>query len=392
MVRSLGNPRSVRTVTQERRIRAALGAARFLDCDLVVRMPPMHPTGHAALQLDLTVDGDLIIDCDPRVGLMHRSAEKLFEARDYRQVLMLASRHDWLGSFSGEHGAALVIEEALGIVPPERARWSRTLLAELSRASAALAFLSPVSQERSDESCSTLRLRESLVQHLERATGNRVHPMITRIGGIGAPLRDVWISETAAIVRGLRESLSRLADEFPHSTASLAGLGVLDGDLARELGASGPVGRASGVDLDARRIAAYDAYPECVDLLRPAPRLAGDAQARYAALADDALVALDIVDRCSAVLSELGDMPIDVPLPKVVRVPEGQTYRVVETPLGMTGFWLMSIGDRSPWRLKLRTPSFSHVQAMANALRGVPLSALPTVIASFFIVVGDIDR
>ena len=375
------------------RVRAALGAARFLDCDLVIDLPDRHPSAHAAMQIDLTLDGERIAHVDPRIGLMHRSVEKLFEARDYRQVLMLASRHDWLGSFSGEHGAALVIEEALGITPPERARWSRTLLAELTRVSAALAFLaiieSPVTDGPGEAS---LRIREACVQHLELATGNRVHPMITRIGGLGLPLTPEWLEATTPLMEQVRTHLAEVGRSLDSPRRGLVGLAPLAHQTALSLGASGPVGRASGVELDARRIRPYDAYPECQDLLARAPSHEGDARARYAALSDDALAAVAIVDRCVATLAKLGEGPIDVPLPKVIRVPEGQTYRLVETPLGITGFWLVSAGDRAPWRLKLRTPSFSHVQAMADALRGTPLTDLTAAVASFFLVVGDIDR
>ena len=377
------------------RIRAALGAARFLDCDLVIDLPDRHPSAHAAMQLDLTVDGDRITDADPQIGLMHRSVEKLFEARDYRQVLMLASRHDWLGSFSGEHGAALVIEDALGITPPERARWARTLLAELTRVSAALAFLAmiePVDAEDGSTSDQTLQLREEIVQHLEQATGNRVHPMITRIGGIGMPLTMSWLERTTLLTDRVRAHLIDLTGSLADDDGGLAGLAMLDHATALALGASGPVGRASGVDLDARRIQPYDSYGECADLLRSAGDQGGDARARYAALLDGAGEALDIVERCISALVLLGDGPIDVTLPKVIRAPEGETYRLVQTPLGITGLWLVSAGDRSPWRLKLRTPSFAHVQAMAHALRGTTLPNLATAVASFFLVIGDIDR
>jgi len=393
----------VRSVSAVRSVRAALGAARYLDCDVVLNLPDLHPTGHAALQLDLTLDDDVITACDPRIGLMHRSAEKLFEARDYRQVLMLASRHDWLGPFSGEHGAALVIEEALGITPPERARWSRTLLAELTRVSAALAFLAAVDSTvvSATSAVSTsgppspepaaLMLRERIIDHLEQATGNRVHPTITRIGGIALPLRAGWLGQLTELITATRASVQDLAGALDGMT-HLAGLAEVSQELALSVGASGPVGSASGVTVDARLLRDYDAYPECRDLLRPFVRASGDAQSRYAAFAHDALIAMDIIERCRDRLLDLGDGPVDVPLPKVIRVPDGQTYRMVQTPLGTTGLWLLSVGERSPWRLKLRTPSFSNIQAMAAALVGVPLEHAATAVASFFLVAGDIDR
>src|SRR5438309_4535788 len=111
---------------------------------MVLNIGPQHPATHGVLRLALTLDGELILRADPVIGYMHRGAEKLFEARDYRQILVLTNRHDWLSSFSNELGLVLAVERMLGIEVPVRAVWLRTLLAELNRVLSHLMFLGAI--------------------------------------------------------------------------------------------------------------------------------------------------------------------------------------------------------------------------------------------------------
>jgi NADH-quinone oxidoreductase subunit D len=119
----------------------AIGAARHLPHDRVAHLDPRHPLAHAPLQLRLELEEDVVVSADPQIGLLNRSVEKLFEARDYRQLMMLANRHDWVAPFASEVGVALTLESAMGITAPECATWTRTLLLELTRVSAALLFV-----------------------------------------------------------------------------------------------------------------------------------------------------------------------------------------------------------------------------------------------------------
>src|SRR3954447_15627982 len=119
-----------------------VGTGAGLDtADMVLNIGPQHPSTHGVLRLKLTLDGERVVTCEPIVGYMHRGAEKLFEARDYRQILVLANRHDWLSAFSNELGVAMAVERMLGMQVPRRAIWIRTLLAELNRVLNHLIFL-----------------------------------------------------------------------------------------------------------------------------------------------------------------------------------------------------------------------------------------------------------
>lgn len=379
-------------MTTLKRVRVGIGAARYLDVDLALDLGDLHPTGHAALMLDLQIQGGTIHSADPIVGFMHRSSEKLFEARDYRQILMLANRHDWLSALHGELGVALTIEDALGLIPPERAVWSRMLLAEITRVSAHLLLLETLC-------AAVLPWRETFVATHQAATGNRVHPMITRIGGLARPLDEVWLDEAERLLAAFNEAWPQLRTDVEAGADRVQGLAVLSAVDAAAYGASGPVGRASGVHFDLRWRSPYLAYSklqESQDAHAPVSRgpemTAGDARARYLQVVDEVTRSVHLSKQALAKVRAMGEGPIDVLLPKVVRVPEGSWYRAIEGPLGMQGYLLVSTAERTPWRLKLRTPSFSHAQALIAALPGTPVDRLADALASMFIVVGDVDR
>ena len=364
----------------------AIGAARYLDHDIELDLDDLHPSSHAAMQLRVRLDvGGCISAADPQVGLLHRSAEKLFEARDYRQIMMLANRHDWLSAFSSELGCALTIEKAMGITPPIRATWARTLLAEMNRVTATLLLLGSASRDPQ-----LLRLRERFLTLQETATGGRIHPMITRIGGLAHPLTEDWLDQLGAFIIELRGLYPGVVDAVLAMTTAFGNRAILPRELAIAYGVTGPVGRASGFDLDLRRDEPYLAYGELRELLHVPTAIAGDLPSRYQMLLEQVPVSIDLMEAC--IPQARGAGPISVTLPKVVRVPESTTYGQIEGPLGVSGYLLVSIGEKTPWRLKLRTPSFSNVQAMAIAVIGLPLADLGAALMSFFAVAGDTDR
>jgi NADH-quinone oxidoreductase subunit D len=365
----------------------AIGAARHLPHDLVVSLDPRHPLSHAPLQLLLELDGEVIVAADPQIGLLNRSVEKLFEARDYRQLMMLANRHDWVSPFASEVGVALTLEDAMGITPPECATWTRTLLLELTRVSAALLFIgSAIADEH------TLTLRERYVDLQERATGNRVHPMFARIGGIAQPVSTEWLAMAREITARTRVELARIMNALLAYTQAHPGIAVLTHADAQAFGATGPVGQASGVHIDLRIQQTYLAYGELTELLPAHTAGNGDLAARYVSLLAEIEPSLTMIDACADKVESLGDAPVNLQLPKVVKAPEGTYYGRIDSPTGVSGYLLVSTAEKAPWRFKLRTPSFAHAQALTVALVGCPVDQLDDALMSFFLVTGDIDR
>jgi len=331
---------------------------------------------------------------------MHRGAEKLFEVRDYRQIMVLANRHDWLSGFANELGVVLGVEAMLGMEVPERATWTRTLLAELTRVMSHLVFLGsyPLELGAITPIFYSFREREELQSTLEEATGGRMHLMFNQVGGLKQDLPAGWLGRVSSAVKAVRGRLPDLesllvGNEIIHARAR--GVGVVSPEAIAAYGVSGPIARASGVDMDLRRDEPYLAYG---DLFveggpgRVVTRTAGDALARLECLLEQVHVSLDLADECLSVLGSLPQGPVNVKLPKVVKVPEGHRYTQTENPLGFNGYYLVSRGDKTPWRMKLRSASFNNVSVLSAVLPGNLISDMVSILGSMFFVVGDVDK
>ena len=306
-----------------------VGTGAGLDtADMVLNIGPQHPSTHGVLRLKLTLDGERVVSCEPIVGYMHRGAEKLFEVRDYRQILMLANRHDWLSAFSNELGVALAVERLMGIEVPERAIWLRTALAELNRVLNHLMFLGsyPLEIGAITPMFYAFRERETLQAVLEEATGGRMHYMFNRVGGIKEEMPAGWTKRARQAINTVRKRLPDLDHVIRQNDIFLArtvGVGVLTAEQAAAYGASGPVARASGLDLDLRRDEPYLAYDQ-LDL--PVVTLTtGDCHARFEVLLEQVFVSLDLAQACLDRVDRISG-PVNVRLPKVVKAPEGHTY------------------------------------------------------------------
>ena len=353
-----------------------------------------HPTLDGLPQVTLAIDGGVVHAAQWLPGTVHRGAEKLFESRDYRQILMLVDRHDWLSAFCSEIGVAVGVERALGLTPPPRAQQVRILLCELTRIAHHLAFLAPLPGAIPPAwRASAWAWRGEVLSLIEVATGHRVHPMFCQVGGVRADVSPAWVESVARAADAWRDPDGRLrALDGPDLAAALArgyaGVAVLDPASAAGHGASGPVLRASGVSLDLRRDDPTLPYPPF-----PVPLGgAGDAAARVRLLVEEIRVSIDLVGgACARLVASAGE-PVSVRLPKVLRVPEGMSYTWTENPTGINGYLLVSRNDRTPWRLKLRSAGFGNASALGSALVGTRAEDLPAALASFLLVCGDIDR
>lgn len=377
-----------------------VGAGGLATADMVLNIGPQHPATHGVLRLKIVVDGERIISADPIIGYMHRGAEKLFEVRDYRQIIVLANRHDWLSAFSNELGVVLGVESMLGMEVPVRAVWARTLLAELNRVLNHLMFLGsyPLELGAITPVFYAFREREELQQVMEEISGGRMHYMFNRVGGLKDDLPQGWlgrVEDAIAAVRGRMPDLESLIVGNEILAARTRGVGVLPPALAHAYGVSGPIARASGVDVDLRRDAPYLAYDELFADGGPGRvilRSAGDCQARLEVLLEQTHVSLDLAQACVERLGTLPRGPVNVKLPKVLKVPEGELYTATENPLGFNGYYLVSTGEKTPHRLKLRSASFNNVQVLSQILSGCLIADMVAILGSMFFVVGDVDK
>lgn len=369
----------------------------FATTDMVLNVGPQHPATHGVLRLRLTLDGERIVHTEPIIGYMHRGVEKLFEVRDYRQIIVLANRHDWLSAFSSELGVVLAVEDMLGMEVPERATWTRMLLAELNRVLNHLMFLGsyPLELGAITPIFYAFRERETIQEVMEELSGGRMHYMFNRVGGLKEDIPAGWLDRAAAAIAAVRERLPQIEDLIFGNEifrARTIGVGILSADLVHAYGVSGPIARASGVDFDLRRDKPYLAYADLADTLRVPVCTDGDCYSRFAVMLEQTKISLDLADACIERLRSLPQGPINVRLPKILKAPEGSIYCWTENPLGINGYYLVSRGEKTPWRLKLRSASFNNVQVLPEILKGHVVADMVAILGSTFFVVGDIDK
>ncbi|MCI1261080.1 MAG: NADH-quinone oxidoreductase subunit D [Tetrasphaera jenkinsii] len=367
---------------------------------MVLNIGPQHPATHGVLRLQIVVDGERIVRAEPIIGYMHRGAEKLFEVRDYRQIIVLANRHDWLSAFANELGVVLGVESMLGIEVPTRAVWARTLLAELNRVLNHLMFLGsyPLELGAITPVFYAFREREEIQAVMEEASGGRMHYMFNRVGGLKEDLPLGWLDRVETAIASVRRRLPELESLLVGNEILIArtrGVGVLTPETILSYGVSGPIARATGVDVDLRRDAPYLAYGELFAPGGPGrvvTRSAGDCLSRLEVLLEQVHVSLDLAQACLERLRTLPAGPVNVKLPKVLKVPEGDLYTATENPLGFNGYYLVSRGDKTPHRLKLRSASFNNVAVLREMLPGQLVADMVAILGSMFFVVGDVDK
>jgi NADH-quinone oxidoreductase subunit D len=276
-----------------------------------------------------------------------------------------------------------------------RAVWLRTLLAELNRVLNHLMFLGsyPLEVGAITPIFYAFRERETIQAVMEEVSGGRIHYMFNRVGGLKEDVPAGWAGRVRTAVSDVRSRLpdiDRLVTGNEIFQARTRGIGVLSPAQVHAYGVSGPVARASGVDFDLRRDEPYLAYGELE--VPVVTRTAGDCLARFECLLDQVRVSLDLADACLDRLGSLPRGPVNVRLPKVLKVPEGATYAWTENPLGLNGYYLVSTGEKTPWRLKLRSASFNNIQVLTELLPGTLVADMVAILGSMFFVVGDVDK
>ncbi len=368
------------------------GEGDFETGEMSLSIGPAHPATHGVLRIVLDMDGERIRSATPVIGYMHRGFEKLAEHRDYRQIMALTNRHDWLSGFNNELGVALAVEKMLEMEVPDRAQWIRMILAEWNRILNHLMFMGSYLLELGGITPMfyAFREREDIQYLLESATGGRLHFTYNQVGGIKVDLPKGFLKQSADLSTMVRARLHDYVDlvlgnEIFH--ARTKGVGPLPPEVALAYGVTGPTLQATGVPEDSRVTEPYLKYGE-IDVHVPTGDN-GDSFDRFSVLLGRIEASLDIIDQCHDMI---GPGPVNQKLPKIVKAPEGFTYVRTENPLGQLGYFLQSDGSKNPWRMKMRTPSFSNVQALPYLLKGALVPDAISILGSVFFVVGDVDR
>ena len=361
--------------------------------DMVLNIGPQHPATHGTLRLVVRLDGERVVAADPIIGYMHRGYEKLVEFRTYPQITTLINRIDWLSSFANEVPFISAAEHLMDIEPPPRAQHIRTILTELSRIATFLLFLGEMGLQVGaiTPAFYGFRDREYVLNLIEAVTGGRFHPNFNRIGGLKDDLPWGWIADTKTCMNKVLESCDEFEDLVvgnPIFEKRTRSIGIIPAELGAAYGVSGSNLRASGVDWDLRRDAPkYLVYDELDWKVWTHPD--GDSFARYwvrlQETRESARMVLQMVE-------SLPSGPIMAKVPRIIKVPEGEAFVNTENPLGEMGYYVFSKGATGPFRVKIRSASFSNVSILPWLLRGVYVPDVITILASLYFILGDIDR
>lgn len=361
---------------------------------MTLNLGPQHPATHGTLRIIARLDGEQVISADPVMGYMHRGYEKLAEVRTYAQVTTLVNRIDWLGSFANEVPFILAAEQLMGVEAPPRAKWIRTLLFEMARVANIGLFLGEMGLQVGAVTPAfyAFRDREFVLNQIEAVTGGRFHPNFDRIGGVKDDLPKGWIEETKAVMVKMREFCDLIEELLMGSEifeARCRGIGVIPPDVALQYGLSGANLRASGVDWDLRRDANHGllAYDDLDFEVWTHPD--GDSFARFWVRLQEVRTATKLVDQ---LCDGLPSGPIMAKVPRIIKVPAGEAWVSTENPLGEMGYYVVSRGDLTPFRVKIRSASFSNVSIVPWLLRGVYVPDVITILGSLYFILGDIDR
>jgi NADH-quinone oxidoreductase subunit D len=384
---------------------------------MTLNMGPQHPSTHGVLRVVLELDGETILKARPEIGYLHTGIEKECEVKKYQQVVPLTDRVDYLANLSNNLCYSLAVERLLGLEIPPMAQWMRVMLCELTRVASHLIWLGTHALDIGAMSVYfyCFREREEIMKIFEMFSGQRMMTSYIRPGGLALEPPRGWhkaiSSVQGRIARGIDE-YQNLLSANPIWVNRTKGVGMLPVDVMIELGVTGPMLRAAGVKVDARKDCPHSSY-ELFDFDIPI-RQANDVYARFEVRMEEMRQSMRIVKQT------LDGMPggrwqADAPhilLPdreqmktqmesliyhfKIVtegyRVPPGSVYQVVESPRGELGYYIVSDGTPNPHRVFMRTPSFGNLQSLGAMLEGVLIADSIAIMGSMDFVLGDVDR
>ena len=361
---------------------------------MTLNIGPQHPATHGTLRIIAKLDGEQVVSCEPSPGYMHRGYEKLTEVRTYPQITTLVNRIDWVGHFANEVPFILAAEKLMGIEAPPRAQHVRTILFEMARQANLVLFLGDLGAQLGGVTAVfyAFRDREFILNQMEGLTGGRFHPNFDRIGGIKDDMPKGWIADTKKAMQKVRDFCDEIEtllignEIFQTRTR---GVGVIPADVALSYGLSGPNLRGSGVDWDLRRDNCPPGLPYDKLDWKVWTHPDGDCFARSWVRLQEVRESTKMVDQ---LLDSMPSGPIMAKVPRIIKVPEGEAYVETENPLGAMGYYVISKGDLTPFRVKIRTPSFNNISIVPWVTKGVYVADVITILASLYFILGDIDR
>ena len=364
----------------------------FSPEDFVVNIGPQHPATHGVLRFRTAVDGEEIKKIDVYMGYIHRGVEKLCESLTYPQTLHYMDRLDYFSAHNYHHGLCLLFERAAGIEISRRAQVIRVMMDELSRIASHCLFIGTYCMDLGATTMLfyTLRVREQILDIMEKTCGARMTFNYDCIGGVMADIDKDFVADVKALLEILPKNLKEYNDIFTGNVIArnrLEGVGVLTREDAIAYGVTGPSGRASGWACDMRKLQPYSIYSE-LDF-EEVTATEGDSMARFKCRMRE-------IEESAKILAQLVDNIPDgeycVKVPKMLKLPAGSWFQLTEGCRGAFGLYLESDGSTKPYRLKIAPPCLPQAAVVDHLTRDAKIADLITIGGSLDYIVPDIDR
>ncbi len=342
----------------------------------IVPFGPQHPVLPEPIHLDLVLEDEKVVEAIPSIGFVHRGLEKLVEKKDFTQYVYIAERICGICSFMHGMGYCQAVENIMDIRIPDRAEYLRTIWAELSRIHSHLLWLGLLADGFGFESLfmHCWKLREKILDIFETTTGGRIIFSVCKIGGVRKDIDPDTLKRIVAILDDLEKELKAITGVFLEDYTvkhRLVGVGVLSKQDAYDVGAIGPMARASGISLDMRTLG-YAAYKN-LDI-EPVLETDGDCHARTRVRIREVYQAIDIIRQCAA------KMPEGAIEEKVKGNPSGERFERLEQPRGEVIYYVKANGTKFLDRVRVRTPTFTNIPALLKVLQGCDLADVPMMV------------
>ena len=360
--------------------------------DFVVNIGPQHPATHGVLRFRTAVDGETVKKIDVYMGYIHRGVEKLCENLMYPQTLHFMDRLDYFSAHNYHHALCMLIEKAAGIEISRRAQAIRVMMDELSRIASHCLFIGTYCMDLGATTMLfyTLRVREQILDIMEKTCGARMTFNYDCIGGVMADLDKDFVADVKALLAVLPANIKEYNEIFTGNVIArnrLEGVGVLSREDAIAYAITGPSGRASGWACDMRKLQPYSIYSE-LDF-EEVTATEGDSMARFKCRLEEIMQSARILEQ---LVDNIPDGEYCVKVPKMLKLPVGSWFQLTEGCRGAFGLYLESDGSTKPYRLKIAPPCLPAAAVVDHLTRGEKIADLITIGGSLDYIVPDIDR
>jgi NADH:ubiquinone oxidoreductase subunit D len=362
------------------------------DNEFVINMGPQHPSTHGVLRLVCSLKGEIVTNIEPHCGYIHRGIEKMCEKLTYPQIIHLTDRLDYLSAHINNEAVCLCVEKALEIEVPERVKYIRTILDELNRIASHQLWWCSFGMDLGALTCFFygLRDREKILDIFEETCGGRLIVSYNTPGGLMHDIHPNFQKRVKDFIKYFRKIIHEY-DQLLTGNVIMQnrakGVGYISKEDVIAYGVTGPSGRGSGFSCDVRKKEPYSAYDKVS--FNEILYTEGDTFARYMVRMQEMRESMNIIEQ---LIDNIPEGPYSAKMKPVIKLPEGEYYQRVEAARGEFGVYIVSNGDKYPYRLKLRSPSFSNLSALNTMAKNQKIADLIAIGGSLDYVIPDIDR